>query len=103
MITSQHWTDDGAPEGGQAFGNGFAIAWQRGPLGRYENRLAPNGAFVEEVIEACADRIAYYQQSPFACAENEAALEHLAAALDCLKSRTARREAAGTEGTHEGA
>lgn len=33
-IQSNHWTDAAteAPEGGQTYGPGFAIAWQRGAL-----------------------------------------------------------------------
>jgi hypothetical protein len=43
-----------------------------------------------------------YQDSRFACPENALALEHLRLAAEALDSRTKRREAAKTEGTHEG-
>ena len=65
---------EGNPAGGHTFGRGFTIAWQNGPLGRGENRKEPNGAFVETVIEAAADRIRWYQQSGFACRENALAI-----------------------------
>ncbi len=54
----------------------------------------------ETVIDAVVKRIESYQQSKFRCRENAIALTHLETALLWLGSRTARREAAGTEGTH---
>jgi hypothetical protein len=89
-IRSAHWNDaKGNPEGGTTFGNGFAIGWQHvaGLAGdnyiptstttilRHERR--PNGAFVEDVIEAAADRIRYYQSGRFTSAYNAKALEYL--------------------------
>lgn len=101
MITQQHWNDDeGNPEGGHTFGTGFAIAWQRGPLGRNPLRAHQNGAFVEEIIEAAVGRLELYQQSKFACTANAEALDHLRAALTWLRNRTRDREARGVEGTH---
>lgn len=100
-MRSEHWVDaSGNPEGGSTFGNGFAISWQHGPLGRGPDRRAPNGAFVEDVIAAAADRIEFYQGSKFACARNAKALEHLRAALSELEARTKEREARAVEGTH---
>lgn len=101
-MTSDHFNDDaGNPSGGCTFGTGFTISWQRGPLGRREDRSAPNGAFVEDVIAAAIDRISYYQTGRFACEFNERALVHLRSALAELEARTASREARGVEGTHE--
>jgi len=101
-IRSEHWNDaNGNPEGGTTFGNGLAIGWQHGPLGRGPDRREPNGAFVEDVIEAAADRIRYYQGSRFACERNAKALEHLEAALTELDARTKDREARDVEGTHK--
>ena len=104
-FVSKHWSDDnGAPEGGHTCGTGFTIAWQRGPLGRIgtDERVQPNGAFVEDVLAAVIDRVNVYQDSRFACDENAEALKHLQLAAEALDSRTKRREAAKTEGTHEG-
>ena len=121
---SEHWNDvNGNPEGGTTFGNGFAIGWQHGPLGRHApgcipervnladtdhavcvdgcTRRDPNGAFVEDIIEAAADRIRYYQASRFASDYNAKALEHLEAALAALYQRTKDREARSAEGTHK--
>lgn len=101
MITSQHWNDaQGNPAGGTTYGRGFAIGWQNGPLGRDDGRSEPNGAFVEDIIQAAADRIAYYQASAFVSDFNQVALEHLNAALASLVARTADREARKVEGTH---
>lgn len=104
---STHWYDhEGRPAGGISEGIGFTIAWQNGPLGRADGpggRRQPNGAFVETIIAAAKDRLEYYQSSRFNCEENAEAIRHLALALAILNDRTARREAAGTEGTHEGA
>lgn len=100
-INAKHWNDsDGNPAGGNTFGVGFAIGWQNGPLGRGAGRVPANGAFVEDIIDAALNRLEYYQQSKFACSENADAMEHLECALRLLASRTAKREAAGVEGTH---
>ena len=101
QINSIHFDDaDGNPAGGTTFGNGFCIGWQNGPLGRGENRKSPNGAFVEDIISAAADRIQYYQESKFACERNANALLHLKQAMEELHARTADREARDVEGTH---
>ena len=100
-FTSQHWNDaNGNPEGGTTFGTGFSIGWQHGPFERGEKRKEPNGAFVEDVIDACADRIRYYQRSRFACESNAKALAHLIVVLCELNARTKDREARAVEGTH---
>lgn len=100
-IHSEHWDDAaGNPCGGNTFGNGFAIGWQHGPLGRGAERKEPNGAFVEDVIRAAIDRLEYYQRGKFASHYNEGALGHLREACAILESRTADREARRVEGTH---
>lgn len=92
----------GRPAGGEAAGIGLSIRWQNGPLvapgGR---RMEPNGCFVETVLQVAAERIAFYQSSPFACAENAEAFDHVQKALAALNRRTERRTAAGVEGTHQ--
>lgn len=101
-FTSDHFDDaDGNPSGGCAFGVGFTISWQRGPLGRGDGRKLPNGAFVEDLIAVVIDRLAYYQRSKFACNDNQRALEHLRAAAGALAARTVDREERAVEGTHQ--
>jgi len=106
FIKEAHRRDaDGRPAGGETVGTGFVIVWQDGPLGRIgsEERHAPNGAFVEDVIAAAMGRLEFYQNSPFACKENEEALAGLRDAAMALDNRTRRRIETGIEGTHEGA
>jgi len=90
----------GKPAGGVTVGRGFTIAWQRGPLGRGAERKEPNGAFVEDVIDAARDRLMHYQRGEFACEANADALRCLTAALEALDQRTRDRETRGVEGTH---
>jgi hypothetical protein len=98
---AEYWTDaNGNPAGGVSTGRGFTISWQRGPLGRGAERREPNGAFVEDVIQAVIGCLDFYQHSPFACEENRQALSHLAAAAAALDARTREREQRGVDGTH---
>ena len=100
-LREEHWNDaDGNPAGGSTFGNGFAISWQNGPLGRGAERRAPNGAFVEDLIQAVIGRIEFYQRSRFKCQENENALASLHRAAWELDQRTKTREVRAVEGTH---
>ena len=84
------------PAGGVSVGRGFTIAWQNGPLAVD----GPNGAFVEDVIQAVIGRIREYQASKFACQENADALRGLEIAAARLDDRTENRVARGVEGTH---
>jgi len=93
---------DDKPAGGEVQGIGLYIEWQNGPLGRDADRKSPNGAFVETVIRAAVQRLEWYNASGFACRENSLAITKLEEALHWLGHRTARREQAGVEGTHEG-
>lgn len=96
--------ENGMPAGGAVQGVGLDIVWQNGPLGRVgtDERIEPNGAFVETVLEAVLQRIEYYQLH-FPCEENAYAIGHIGEALAALNERTARRVEANVEGTHEGA
>lgn len=103
QISVENFLDEnGKPAGGTVNGAGITIHWQNGPLGRGDDRIPPNGAFVEGVIEAARQRIEWYNANGFACRENSLAITKLEEALHWLNARTARREAAGVEGTHEG-
>jgi hypothetical protein len=95
--------DNGKPAGGYVEGTGLAIEWQNGPLGRVGSldRIEPNGAFVETVLEAVQQRIEYYQ-TRFPCRENALAVTKIEEALHWLNARTNRRTSQGVEGTHEG-
>lgn len=97
---ANHLDDDGNPAGGYVDGVGLHIEWQDGPLGRGEDRLEPNGAFVETVIGAAKQRIEHYQETKFACKENATAIDALNNALTALRLRTSDREHRDVEGTH---
>lgn len=103
-FTQEHWQDEnGNPSGGTSFGTGFAVSWQHGPLGRGEDRTAPNGAFVETLLSVVEGRLNFYQEAAegrFKCKENHEAIRHIQLALEWLESRTAQRELRGVEGTH---
>jgi len=100
-FTSNQWSDDsGSPAGGCTFGTGFCISWQNGPLNRDEERLDPNGAFVETIIAVALDRLEFYQQSKFISEYNANAIAALSEALGHLNARTADREERAVEGTH---
>lgn len=100
-MKSEHWNDEkGNPAGGISQDTGFVISWQNGPLGRGEDRKEPNGAFVENVLEAALDRLEFYEASRFSCEENRQAIYHLELAREFLWKRTKTREERGVEGTH---
>ena len=105
---SEHWVefvrlpsgeDRPVPAGGVSTGRGFTISWQHGPLGRGNDRKEPNGAFVEDVIQAVIERIEFYQQH-FPSQENAEALAGLYRAAERLDDRTRARELRQVEGTH---
>ena len=97
----EHWRGKyNTPTGGVSSGRGFTISWQNGALGRGNDRKEPNGAFVEDVIQAVIGRLREYQDTPFACSENADALDHLELAALALDRRTTNREARDVEGTH---
>ena len=75
------------------------VHFQDGPVDR-EN-AEPNGAFVEDLLEIGARRLAFYQESPFACEENAEALEHVRAAIAALVRRRDDRETRGVQGQYK--
>lgn len=113
-VVSQFTTDqDGNPTGGHTFLHAkekggdadyyqpaIAIRWQEGPVEEGEQ----NGAFVEDVIEAARQRIAFFNSNPkFRCRENSLAITKLEEALQWLDWRTRQRLLQGVEnsyGTH---
>jgi hypothetical protein len=102
-VAENYDDSEGKPAGGWVQGTGLQIEWQNGPLGRVGSldRLEPNGAFVETVLEAVQQRIEYYQ-TRFPCRENALAITKIEEALHWLNARTNRRTKQGVEGTHEG-
>jgi hypothetical protein len=97
---ASNFTADDNPAGGTVRGVGLSIDWQNGPLGRGDERIDPNGAFVETVIAAALQRIQFYNEGKFRCRENSLAITHLEEALHWLNHRTQEREKRDVEGTH---
>ena len=94
--------ENGNPKGGTVRGVGLFVDWQNGPLVKDGERVKPNRAFVETLLEVVSQRIQYYQSLRFKCEENDGALEAIHDALSFLRNRTHRRTEEGTEGTHKG-
>ncbi len=90
----------GIPTGGFVRGIGIDISWQEGPLGRDGERKEQTGAYVEDVLTACLNRLKYYQNTKFSCPENVLAVSELEDAIKWLRKRTEDREKRLVEGTH---
>jgi hypothetical protein len=93
--------EKGIPTGGFVRGIGIAISWQDGPLVMDGERKEQNGAYVEDVLGACLDRLKYYQNTKFSCPENVLAVSELEGALKWLQRRTEDREKRRVEGIHD--
>ncbi len=101
QVRCHNFEKDGNPDGGVAFGNGFTIHWQRGPIIQPDGSKARrNGAFLEDILFVCKRRLEYHQQGEFACHENAQMIYHLTEALRWAKKRINRRRNEGTLGTH---
>ena len=106
-ITGHNDEVDGCPAGGHVSGVGFHIDWQATPLGDGPERAEPTGAFVEDVILACIQRVKFYQgddedgSGHFRCTENELTIAKLTEALDACYQRTHDRERRNVEGSHQ--
>ncbi len=94
--------ENGNPAGGEVRGVGLSIRWQNMPLGRPP--VVPNGAFVDDVIEAARQRLEFYQKASngkFACRENAIAITKLEEAAHWLYSRRMEREKREVQGLHK--
>ena len=80
-IIAQHYQDSQRrPGGGETRGKGFSIQWQDGPL----LEAGRNGALIQELLDACADRIRFIQSTPEAQVAYEGALISLRQAKDAI-------------------
>lgn len=73
------------------------IKFQDGPI----KEFGVNGVANEDLIVMVMHRLSQFQNSDYACAENQKAYEHLEAALKSLRKRTDKRIDRGVEGTSE--
>lgn len=71
------------------------IGFQNGPT----PEVGTNGVTHESLLAVLIDRLEGFQRGPFACQENQAALNLLREALSRLHKRTEERVARGVEGT----
>lgn len=72
------------------------ILFQNGPIAE----KGVNGVTHEALLAIVADRLRSFQAGPYACADNEAALDCIEGAQRLLGNRTRERMARGVEGTH---
>lgn len=73
------------------------VKFQKGPV--QEEGL--NGIFMEDLILICIDQLEHFQNSEFACQENEDTLRHLRDALHSIRSRQYDRTLRGVQGRNE--
>lgn len=81
-------------KGNQYYGE--LIVFQNGTI--KENGV--NGVTQEALLAIVIDRLESFQKGPFACSDNEEALEWARKCLSVLQRRTRARIARGVEGTH---
>lgn len=74
------------------------IAFQKGPR---KNPNSTAGITESDLLEIVRDRLTDFQNSPFACKENENALSCVEMALDWLYERTLNRAERKVLGTNE--
>lgn len=72
------------------------VSFQNGPI----KEFGVNGVTHEALLAIVIDRLRSFQEGPFACRENEEALDRAQQCLDWLQVRTKKRIARGVEGTH---
>ena len=101
QFSSHHFRDaQGNPAGGWSSGRGVSVNWQNGPLVVDGQRQPPNGAFVETLLGIAQDRLLEYQDTRFACEDNQSAITAINHAIEVLQRRSADRDKRGVEGTH---
>ena len=73
------------------------IGFQNGPIKEY----GVNGVANEDLLNMVLCRLQHFQESPYACYENQKAAECIMDALSWLRMRTEQRTERGVEGTSE--
>lgn len=73
------------------------IRFQNGPIAE----VGVNGVTQEALLAVLIDRLSGFQDGPYACEENKAALYHVREAQQWLHQRTKKRLERGVEGTHQ--
>lgn len=75
----------------------FTLRFQEGPPATD----GVNGITHEALLTILIDRLEGFQSGPYACQENQGALDAVRIARGILQARTKARIARGVEGTHE--
>ncbi len=78
------------------YNEGIVLSFQNGPI----IEVGLNGISGEALLAILIDRLRGFQLGPYACEDNQSALECLDSALGYLQNRTKARIARGVEGTH---
>lgn len=73
------------------------VHFQEGPV----KEVGVNGIFNEDLINMIIRRLECFQNSEFACYENQMALDKLYESLFWLRKRTMDRQARGVQGTYQ--
>ena len=73
------------------------IHFQEGPI----KECGVNGVANEDLLNMVLCRLKHFQDSPYKCNENQAAIEHIEGALRWLRARTNKRAEEGKEGTSQ--
>ena len=73
------------------------VKFQHGPI----REAGVNGITNEALLAIVEHRLQSFQKGPFACEENQVALENVTRALVALKRRTLERMARGVEGSNQ--
>ena len=73
------------------------IGFQNGPIKEY----GVNGVANEDLLNMVLCRLQHFQESPYACYENQKAAECIIYALSWLRMRTNQRAERGVEGTSQ--
>lgn len=60
-----------------------------------------NGVFIEDLLLICIDQLEHFQNSDFACENNEATLRHLRDALATTRARQYERQLRGVQGVYK--
>lgn len=77
--------------------NSSHIHFQNGPI----NESGVNGCTNESLLAVVIDRLEGFQAGPFACKENQVALDKIKMAMHWLHHRTIQRIDSGVEGTNQ--
>lgn len=92
VIHGPNWSDN--PSMNLETPAGQPIVFQNGPIAEH----GVNGLTQEVLLAIVADRLVSFQLGPFACDENQRALDGVNEAIKALQSRTKARMARGVEG-----